>query len=96
MQVKVLYKTYEVLEEPNLHNAEADLYGEIDYQNEIISINSAASINQKKATIVHEAIHALDEMYRIGLEEEHVEKLGNAIYMMIVDNPELIDHLAKE
>ena len=36
-------------------------------------------------------IHALDEMYGIGLKEKQVEKLGNAFYMLQKDNPELFE-----
>ena len=44
---------------------------------------------QKKATLIHELIHGLDEAYIIGLKEKQVEKLGNALYMLIRDNPEM-------
>lgn len=45
--------------------------------------------NKKKATLCHEIIHGLDDMYCIGLKEKQVEKLGNALYMLILDNSEM-------
>lgn len=39
--------------------------------------------------MLHEIVHALDEMYNIELEEKQVEKLGNALYMLQRDNPGL-------
>lgn len=88
-KVKVLYKEYTVEEMINLHDENGDLYGQIDYLPETIILNADASDEQKKATLVHKIVHALDEMYNIGLEEEQVEKLGNAVYMLHRDNPEL-------
>lgn len=86
---KVLYKEYTVEEHENLHNEGGDLYGKIHYLTERILLNVDASEEQKKATLMHELTHAMDEMYDIGLKEEQVEKLGNALYMLQKENPEL-------
>ncbi len=75
----------------NLHDEAGDLYGQIHYLPEKIFLNADASEEQKKATLLHELIHALDEMYGIGLKEKQVEKLGNALYMLQKDNPELFE-----
>lgn len=88
-KVKVLYKEYGVSEQVNLHDENGDLYGQIQYLQEKIVLNADASEEQKKSTLVHELLHALDEMYNIELEEKQVEKLGNAVYMLQKDNPGL-------
>lgn len=88
-KVRILYKEYSVEEQENLHNSEADLYGEIRYEPEEIILSKQSSDEQKKATLIHEIIHGLDDMYRIGLKEKQVEVLGNAVYMLIRDNPEM-------
>lgn len=88
-KVKVLYKEYTVGEQQNLHDEEGDLYGLIQYLPEKIVLNADASEEQKKSTLVHELLHALDEMYSIELEEKQIEKLGNALYMLHCDNPQL-------
>lgn len=95
MKLKILYKDYEIVEVENLHNTEGDLYGEIEYLSEVIKLNPAASTKVKDSTLIHEATHAVDEMYSIGLKEEQVEKLGNAIYMMIAENEDLIKSIMK-
>ena len=46
-------------------------------------------MNQQEATLCHEMLHGLDDTYSIGLKEKQVEKLGNALYMLILDNPEI-------
>ena len=90
-KIKVLYKEYTVEETANLHDNGGDLYGQIHYLPEKILLNVDASEEQKKSTLLHELIHALDEMYGIGLKEKQVEKLGNAFYMLQKDNPELFE-----
>lgn len=90
-KVKILYKEYSVSEIDNLHNEYGDLYGEIRYLPEKISLNAISSNEQKKATLIHEIVHGMDEMYNIGLKEKQVEKLGNAFYMLIQDNPQLFE-----
>lgn len=87
--VKILYKTYEVEQKENLHDGQDDLYGQIHYLPEKIILNSESSENQKRATLIHERIHGMDDMFRIELKEEQVEKLGNALYMLITDNPQM-------
>ena len=88
-KVKVLYKEYTVEEQQNLHDEEGDLYGLIQYLPEKIVLNADASEEQKKSTLVHELLHALDEMYSIELEEKQVEKLGTALYILLQDNPKM-------
>ena len=44
-------------------------------------------MEQQETTLCHEMLHGLDDMYSIGLKEKQVEKLGNALYMLILDNP---------
>ena len=88
-KIKVLYKEYIVKEAVNLHDEAGDLYGQIHYLPEMILLNADAKEEQKKSTLLHELVHAMDEMYGIGLKEKQVEKLGNAFYMLQKDNPGL-------
>lgn len=88
-KVKVLYKEYAVEYQENLHDGGGDLYGQIQYLPEKILLNIDSSDEQKKSTLMHELIHALDEMYCIKLKEGQVEKLGTAMYMLIRDNPHM-------
>lgn len=88
-EVKVGYKYYKVKEEQNMHEREAELQGQIRYLEQEIALREDISEESKEATLVHECLHALDEMYGIGLSEEQVERLGNALYMFIEDNPQM-------
>ena len=88
-EVKVGYKHYKVKEEQNLHESEAELQGQIRYLEQEIALREDMTEESKEATLMHECLHALDEMYGIGLSEEQVERLGNALYMFIEDNPQM-------
>lgn len=90
-KVRILYKEYDIEPQKNLHDAEGDLYGQIQYLPQKIYLNPDAPEEQQKATLVHELVHGLDEMYGIGLKEKQVERLGNALYMLIRDNPGLFE-----
>lgn len=90
-KIKVLYKEYTVEETVNLHDNGGDLYGQIHYLPEKILLNAEAKGEQKKSTLLHELVHAMDEIYNIGLKEKQVGKLGNALYMLQKDNPELFE-----
>ena len=88
-EVKVGYKHYKVKEEQNLHESEAELQGQIRYLEQEIALREDMTEESKEATLMHECLHALDEMYGIELSEEQVERLGNALYMFIEDNPQM-------
>lgn len=88
-EVKVGFKHYKVKEEQNLHESEAELQGQIRYLEQEIALREDMTEESKEATLMHECLHALDEMYGIELSEEQVERLGNALYMFIEDNPQM-------
>lgn len=88
-EVKVGYKHYKVKEEQKLHESEAELQGQIRYLEQEIALREDITEESKEATLMHECLHALDEMYGIELSEEQVERLGNALYMFIEDNPQM-------
>ncbi len=88
-QVKILYKNYRIEKREELHDGAEELYGQIQYLEEKILLRENVSEERQEATLCHEMLHGLDDMYSIGLKEKQVEKLGNALYMLILDNPEI-------
>lgn len=88
--VNILYKKYAIGTENHMRDDNgAELYGQINYLEQTITLSNASSLEQKKATLIHEIVHGIDELYGIGLKEKQVEKLGNALYVLIRDNPEM-------
>jgi hypothetical protein len=92
-RLKIGWKDYEVEEkEPDgdLISGGDICYGRIHYDDPRIIINSKYSKSQKVTTLIHEAIHGIDELYDLDLTEKQVVCLGNGFAMLIKDNPSII------
>ena len=85
-KIKALHLEYEVIEDRNIHEGSTELLGQVQYIQQRILLNEGASYQQKCETLIHEAIHALDNVYNIGLKEKQVEQLGVALYNFLEDN----------
>ncbi|WP_167957958.1 hypothetical protein [Anaerosporobacter faecicola] len=90
-KVKVGYKEYEVQMEKHLDDETNLLYGCCYYEEETIKLCTKYTENQQKCTLVHELVHAIDNMNDIGLTEDQVVKLGKGLYQLIKDNPNMFD-----
>ena len=64
-------------------------YGEIEYGECLIRLNSNNTDEQNQATLIHECLHGISEMYTLDMSEDLVTKLANAIYTTIKDNPNI-------
>ena len=88
--VNILFKKYTVCRDNNMRDDKGNLlYGQINHIEQMITLNEDAGLEQQKATLMHEMVHGLDDLYSIGLKEKQVEKLGTALYMLVQDNPEM-------
>lgn len=88
-KIKIGWKEYDVvLTEPICTLAEdtAERYGEIDFDNLVININSQVSKEEQKNTLIHEVLHGIENMYGIDLGEDKVDRLSNALYTVLKDN----------
>lgn len=88
-RVKVGWKNYDVVFSESRLNSGPELYGQIDYNACTITLRESASPDQQRATLIHEMLHAVSDMYGLGLEEKLVEDLTNALYTVYKDNIEL-------
>lgn len=89
-KVKIGYKDYAVKTIGQLDDGVRELYGSVDYDNELIRLCNRYSVNQQKCALIHEIIHAIDDMYHIGLSEKQVVKFAKGLYQVIKDNPEML------
>jgi hypothetical protein len=88
--VKIGYKDYKVnMKDHDIYVRGKECYGEINYDEETISIGCKFNENQIKATFIHEIVHGIDDMYGADLKEKQVEMLGNGLYKFIIDNPDI-------
>ena len=95
-RLKIGWKNYEISEK----TVDADLisggdrcYGRIVYGDQRIYINSEYPETQKTTTLMHEAVHGIDDLMCLGLEEKQVSALANGIAALISDNPELLEEM---
>lgn len=84
--VKIGWKQYFVRKATPVLNDGHELYGQINYSDETITLRECNSPQQDEATLVHELVHGISEHYGLDLEEHTVEVLANGIYTMLCDN----------
>ena len=88
-KIKIGWKDYTIektdVSEKLLLNGDI-CYGEIEYDDQIIRLNNSFSDEQKEATLIHEMIHGISNMYTLDMSEDLVTKLANALYITIKDN----------
>ena len=85
-RIKIGWKQYDVVFADSRLNSGAELYGQINYDNCTITLRESSSPDQLRATLIHEVLHAIAEMYGLPLEEKLVTDLANALYTAIKDN----------
>ncbi len=67
-------------------NEERSLFGHIDYATRRIEIATKYGPEQAEASFIHEIIHAIDDLFALGLEERQVDCLAKGFYMILQDN----------
>lgn len=88
--LKIGYKKYDVM----LINDNVVLDNDVCYgcalvDEQVIKISSLYSKEQQCCTLIHESIHAIDDIWELGLSEEQVRKLGKGIFQLLEENPQL-------
>ncbi|MFB1100896.1 ImmA/IrrE family metallo-endopeptidase [Terribacillus sp. JSM ZJ617] len=67
--------------------ADNDIYGQVTYHNNKISIDEYMADERKEAVFVHEMFHAV--MFEAGYDEqdeEMVRRVSNVLYQVLKDN----------
>lgn len=85
-KIKIGYRNYEIIEtvvNDTLIDGGQRCYGQVYYDEEKIYLNAE---NCDPTTLLHEVLHAISEMYNIGLEERQVEMLSKGLYITAIDN----------
>lgn len=86
-KVKILGITYDV-QEVEVVDKNESLWGKIDYQEQVIKIDSELKNERKAQVLLHEILHGvLSELgfYEINNNEEAVQGLSTALYCTLVD-----------
>lgn len=89
-EIKIGWKNYKIIKTNPKHNlieGGNDCYGEIDYNKREIYLNYLLNDEeQNKATLIHEVLHGISDMYNLELSEDIVSRLGEALYIVLKDN----------
>ena len=85
-KVKVAFKEFDVKKVENLDDGKNTLYGQILYMEEEIKINTQAKEEAQKEAFLHELIHAIDDVYMIGLKEKQVERIATGLHLVMEQN----------
>lgn len=91
-RVKIGWKRYKVIRgkhESMLISGGDLLYGCIDPTRGEIHLNDDYSTQQQKATLLHEMVHGISDMYGLGFDEPTVEVFSDALFTVMCDNPEM-------
>jgi hypothetical protein len=82
---------YEVVEVRDLRNAEGRaLYGQCYDSGDEIRLTSGLKPERQRLVLLHESLHAIDNLYLIGLSEEQIHRLAVGLRSAVDDNPDLL------
>lgn len=96
-KIKIGYQTYDVQLVPELNNDRGHtLFGQHSFKDASIKIWKQCTPTQIKATLIHELLHSLFDMYyplNSQDEEPIVEALANGLVTALQDNKQLRNYL---
>jgi hypothetical protein len=75
---------------------EEDSYGEHSYAKQEIRLRDEQSFEPARDTLLHEALHGVDEQMSIGLSEKQVRMLGSGVLALMRDNPWFVRWLMED
>ena len=93
-KVKVLGQTFSISYVQGDPLEDDDL-GECSVDKLTVSVRDGLPPEKEKLVVVHELIHAIEDVLGLKLKESQVEGLETGLYALIRDNPSLISYLRK-
>lgn len=92
--IKVGGVNYSVAEKENLIQKD-ELWGEVNYFNTEINIDSSLSNDRKEQVLIHEVTHAifLEAGYK-EQDEDMINRVSIILHQVLKDNPDLLHPLA--
>ena len=68
-------------------------FGEYDYETQIVRIQAGQQPAFEADTLLHELIHAVDDVMQLGMKERQVHCVAAGLIALIRDNPTLLEYL---
>lgn len=91
-RVNILGIDYEIKYLNDLIERE-NLYGEINFHKQRIRIDESMEQDRKARTLIHEILHGIMESLGyndINCDEEKIQNISNALYLLLESNPKLL------
>jgi len=97
-KIKVCSSVYDVeySEKAIIDNGSKILFGNIEHGEMKVNVSGIYPYTKQLQTIHHECIHAIEVEYDIEIPESIVERLSNAFYSLIIDNPQFIKEILED
>tara|TARA_A100001201_G_scaffold140254_1_gene133153 strand:- start:415 stop:792 length:378 start_codon:yes stop_codon:yes gene_type:complete len=92
--INVLGSIFKIKQTTLLDNEESQSYGEWDGSDFSIYLEISSPPAHKAITVLHECLHGLDELTHMRLSHQNVYILSQALFQIIIQNPELIKYIA--
>ena len=70
-------------------------FGIVRYSEQEINISKDSTKQRQKMVLLHECIHAMDDLDGFGFDENKVRQVSNMLFNFMLDNKELIKFLIK-
>lgn len=93
-KIDILGKKFKILKMAD--DQEADSDGMMVLPDQEIWYREHAALSYNQDTVVHEALHGIDEVLQLGLKEKQVHQLAASLLAVIKHNPEFIKWLLLE
>jgi len=94
-KVKVLGQTLTINYVSGAPLEENDL-GECSVDSLTISVRDGLPPEKERLVLIHELVHAIEDVLGLKLKEKQVEGLETGIYALIRDNPSLLRYLRRK
>lgn len=92
--IKIGGRTYKVNKTQNLYSGRACVSAEILFNDLVINISENPK-DKMESDLLHESLHAVYDFMGIHeQDEESIDRLANALYMVIKDNPDVFEEKA--
>lgn len=90
-KVKIGYKEYEIVKEPEIIEVAGEYFGKTEPNEEKIFIASKYMQKQQNQTFLHELLHCVADKYNLEVnrDEHTIELLSVGLYEAILDNPHI-------
>lgn len=71
----------------------AKAWGEYDFESQIVRVRTGQQPHFEADTVLHELIHAIDDVMQLNMKERQVHCLASGLIALFKDNPTFFEYL---